>query len=112
MNDTKYHLAYRTPKSKLPESLRINDPMRTYEIVETSTGKTMCESHSPRHYVAMLVYVSPIDGKSHVSHRFGREDLIGKGDSKRIFENNSGNFYLARLKPQGNEGRDTDSTLG
>jgi len=60
--------------------------VRVYKV-KNFFGEVVCETRSvSRDYVALLLWHESKDAPFYVSHRFGRADLIGKGDSRHVID--------------------------
>ncbi len=92
MNDTRFYMKEDSKSSVTG--------LTTYQIIEAETEQIILETKSINGYVAVYVRRSLGDGKWKVQFRFGREDLIGKGDSK--FCSTHPDVYLARLRSNDN----------
>lgn len=68
-----------------------------YHIIEAATNKVILKTNTGRSgYIAVLISVDPSPSAQHrLLARFGREDLIGKGASKRMM--GWPGVYLVRL---------------
>ena len=95
MNDTRFEMI-EVPRSKVSGII-------TYQVLEVENGTLILETKSINSYMAVLIKEYP--GRWRVLNRFGREDRIGKGDSK--FRISLPGVYLARLKPNSDESTTT-----